>query len=490
MNRFDQRLTLGTAAVLLGACGGGAPTAPPPPPPPPPAASYSISLEAATVAVGGTVPRTAIVRDGSGNVVSATVTWASSNESIATVTPAGLVAGIAAGSMTLRATANGATGSTTIVVADLAFTALHVGSRSACARTAGGPLNCWGNNGPGVIGSLGDDQVCYVDLFCSTTPRVGVTSPLFTQVTMGESFACGLTAAGVAWCWGRNDLPYLGAISSETCQIKTAPIPCSHTPLLVEGGHTFTALSVGSNAQRTCGLSADGTAWCWGGLYPTGNSRIPVAVPGGLAFTSVVTGSVHACGLTAAGTAYCWGSSELGPIGTGGPDSPSPAPVTGGLVFASLAASYDHTCGLTSAGAAYCWGANAAGQLGDGTATTRKAPTAVLGGLAFATISAGYNHTCGVTGAGAAWCWGANRDGGDHPIGQLGDGTTISRLTPVAVLRGLAFAEVYAARHFTCGRTTIGRIYCWGGNRFGNLGIGTHGDFDLVATPVGLGGLP
>ena len=488
MNRLKQRLSLAATVFLLNACGGGAPTAPPPPPPP--AASYTISMEAGTVAIGGSVPRTAVVRDGSGNVVSATVTWASSNESIATVTPAGLVTGIAAGSMTLRATANGATGSTTIAVADLTFMALHVGSRSACARTAGGTLSCWGNNGPGVIGSLGDDQVCYVDLFCSTTPRVGITSPLFTQVTMGESFACGLAAAGVAWCWGRNDLPYLGATSSETCQVKTSPIPCSHTPLLVEGGHTFTALSVGSNAQRTCGLSADGTTWCWGGLAPTGSSKTPVVVSGGLAFASVVTGAVHACGLTAAGTAYCWGSSEMGPIGTGRPDSPTPAAVTGGLVFTSLSTGFGHGCGITVAGTAYCWGANAAGQLGDGTVTTREAPTAVMGGLAFATISAGYNHTCAVTGAGAAWCWGANRDGGDHPTGQLGDGTTISRLVPAAVVRSLVFAEVYAGRQSTCGRTTTGRVYCWGLNRFGNLGIGTHGAFDFVATPVGLAGLP
>ncbi len=94
------------------------------------------------------------------------------------------------------------------------------GARAVASDAATGTL-VWGNNGPGVIGSLMDDEICYVDLFCSTTPRVGVAAPIFTQFTMGHAHSCGLVATGAAYCWGRNDDNYLGAVSSETCQVKT-----------------------------------------------------------------------------------------------------------------------------------------------------------------------------------------------------------------------------------------------------------------------------
>ena len=471
--------------LLLCACGGS--TTAPHEPPHTKIPVYTVSLAPATVAIGGSVPRTAKVRNDAGAEVSASVSWTSDDPAVATVSAAGVVTGVAAGTTTLRAGANGAVGTASITVSDLAFSALYLGSRSACARTASGTLYCWGNNGPGAIGSLMDDEVCYVDLFCSSTPRVGVAAPTLAQVTMAATHSCGLLPTGAAYCWGRNDESNLGAVSSETCQVKTEPVACSHTPLAVEGGHSFTALGVGSEAIQTCGLDGAGTAWCWGHTA-AGITRTPVAVPGGLAFASVVTGVGHACGLTAAGAAYCWGSDELGPIGTGGAAGASPQPVTGGLVFVTLTAAYDHTCGLTSAGVAYCWGANAGGQLGDGTRTTRPAPTAVSGGKTFASISAGHDHTCGLTTAGLAYCWGANIDAGLNLGGWLGDGTTVSSAVPVAVARGLVFAEVLAARSFTCGRTTTARIYCWGSNRFGNLGIGSWGDF--ATRPVGLGGLP
>ena len=47
----------------------------------------------------------------------------------------------------------------------------------------------------------------------------------------------------------------------------------------------------------------------------------------------------------------------------------------------------------------------------------------------FTALTAGVDYTCGLTSAGAAYCW------GDNNLGQLGDGTTVSRLTPTAVIR-------------------------------------------------------
>ncbi|HEX6107251.1 MAG TPA: hypothetical protein VFZ26_16815 [Gemmatimonadales bacterium] len=150
------------------------------------------------------------------------------------------------------------------------------------------------------------------------------------------------------------------------------------------------------------------------------------------------------------------------------PDRPALATAATGLVFQQLSGGYDHTCGVTADQRAYCWGYNGLGQLGDGTTTQRLTPVPVAGDLRFRQISAGSFVTCGVTTSDRVYCWGSNE------IGQLGDGTTTRRLTPVRVAGSRYYRQVETNASHTCAVTPERRAFCWGDNRRGALGNGNN----------------
>jgi alpha-tubulin suppressor-like RCC1 family protein len=134
--------------------------------------------------------------------------------------------------------------------------------------------------------------------------------------------------------------------------------------------------------------------------------------------------------------------------------------------FAQIATGAEHTCAVTRGGLIYCWGYNFFGQLGDGTTQSRLRPVLVKGGaLRFRRVTAGSYHTCAETVDAKAYCWGNNL------WGQLGIGSTsaASRLTPAAVVRVSVFSRVEAGFRHTCG-VINGDAYCWGDNQFGQLG--------------------
>lgn len=94
-----------------------------------------------------------------------------------------------------------------------------------------------------------------------------------------------------------------------------------------------------------------------------------------------------------------------------------------------IAAGEHHSCARVASGRVFCWGRNTFGQLGDGTTTTRWTPVRVEGAWSShaVQVGAGHSHSCLLRQSGRVACWGGNTHG------ELGDGTGIQRINPVPV---------------------------------------------------------
>ncbi|MBK7791213.1 MAG: Ig-like domain repeat protein [Betaproteobacteria bacterium] len=216
------------------------------------------------------------------------------------------------------------------------------------------------------------------------------------------------------------------------------------------------------------------------GNFTQTSSAVPVRVTVlGSNVLSIAAGADHSCAVGGSGTVGCWGSNAFGQLGTGDKvDRGSPPP--GGIgTGVAVVAGDAHSCSLTSNGGVKCWGSNSHGQLGDDSTTERLVPVDVVGlATGVTAIAAGGSHTCALTSSGGVKCWGRNADA------QLGDNSTIQRLTPVDVV-GLdsGVTAIAAGLNHSCALTALGEARCWGNNANGQLGdrsvLGTW-------TPVGV----
>jgi len=441
---------------------------------PPALKAIRIAPDSAALETDDTLVLSATLADSAGRPVTLPVYWASSAESLATVSQAGMVVTRLPGSVTISASAGGLTTAIPIRIAPRILS-LHIDQGSLLIAVGGsvpftasgsdaqgevlrGRPVAWHSSDASVISispeglavALQPGTVTITTTLGALKRAVVVTARTMHFIALSTSQAahtCGLTDDSVAFCWGANDLGQLGvpALLQSGTPIASADAPRFAT---VAAGATFTCATEGSGTVDCWGSSARGRLGAGSGQLSTAS---PVPVPVTEALSGLVSGWNHSCGLEGTAT-ICWGENPA--AGGSGPVSWTPAILDGGG-FTSLMAAVGFGCGIDS-GTASCWGANGWGQLGNGSTDATAVPVPVAGNLQFTLLAGGWTHTCGLTTGGAAQCWGDGRSG------QLGAGDTLSHLTPVAVAGGLTFKSITAGAARTCAVATDGTGYCWG----------------------------
>ncbi|MER5351254.1 hypothetical protein ABT093_13070 [Kitasatospora sp. NPDC002551] len=358
-------------------------------------------------------------------------------------------------------------------------------------------LKAWGNN---RAGQLGDGS--WAAQHTRATAVLGLTGTEVLGIAAGGAGAA--TGHGLALLtdrtvrsWGANGSGQLG---DGTLLGHNAPGPVRH---LVD------VTDVAAGGAHSLALHEDGTVWAWGdnahGQLGTGSgtgSGVPVRVAGLDRVIAIAAGLHHNLALREDGTVWAWGHNAKGQLGDGTSAGRSvPARVPGLGAVTRIAAGAHHSLAVTGGTAAgggtavKAWGFNAAGQLGDNTTINRYTPVPTRGSWSggVVRIAAGGHHSLAVSGDDhrlTAW--------GQNTSGQLGDGTTTFRTTPVPVPGLTGVRLVAGGREHTVVLLAHGAVRSCGGNGSGQLGNGGTADSstpvaaladlapaDRIAAPVG-----
>ncbi len=221
---------------------------------------------------------------------------------------------------------------------------------------------------------------------------------------------------------------------------------------------------ISAGADHVAALHVDGSVWIWS------NSAVE-QVPGLSGVMAVASGSYHWLALKSDGTVWSAGDNSSGQLGDGTTiNRASPVQVTGLSNVVLIGAGYGHSLAVKTDGTVWAWGSNDYGQIGDGTTIRRLTPVQVAGLSNVKQVTAGNRHSHALKNDGTLWSWGSNN------IGQLGDGTGVDRSAPVQVsaLSGMTSVATGPGGFHTIALKSDGTAWTWGENTFyGQLGDGT-----------------
>jgi alpha-tubulin suppressor-like RCC1 family protein len=337
-----------------------------------------------------------------------------------------------------------------------------------------GSLYCWGANMEGELG-VGDRDF-------RTRPTLVTTAA--TDVSGGEEHTCATLSDGSLWCWGQG-----GGDGRLGNDVGTDLVL---TPRMVPGRNDW--LSVEAGGEHTCGIASGNYLLCFGenaigqlGVGSFDASAVPTQVEQD--WIAVSLGDNHTCGIPQSGPPHCWGANDLEQLAfhpeKGETDieyavTPRRAPAPS---FRAISSGHSHVCGIAvDDRALYCWGQGTEGQLGrrdeiwdPGSDYVLRiyvgdedemAPT-----IRWRAIAAGRHHTCGIVdNDGSLYCWGGFVADDGASLG-LGGPRTENQTSPQFVASG-DFADVTAGVSVSCATDSAGRLFCWGANGSGQLGVG------------------
>jgi alpha-tubulin suppressor-like RCC1 family protein len=308
-----------------------------------------------------------------------------------------------------------------------------------------------------------------------------------TEVCPSSNEECAASACEAGACTFK---PAVGAPCGETEGAK-----CNEGFACLGGNYHFSAI-----LQQTCLAADDGKVWCWGtnqyqqlgdGTISPGSNPVLVRGLRGHA-EQVSTGYGHTCALVRGGAIHCWGNNLAGQCGVT-PSATAAEPVlveVPGVRFTTVATGQGHTCGIAEDKTVYCWGHTGHGQCGSDPDVTGLfvGPTRVPDLDSVESIVTVKNHTCAVRSkAPTMMCWGSNtyveREHVSYKLGP-GAGDIAFSPTPIAVDLGVPVIGLGMGYESTYALTEDGRVFAWGLNRAGQLGIEGGPNPASVATPA------
>jgi alpha-tubulin suppressor-like RCC1 family protein len=340
----------------------------------------------------------------------------------------------------------------------------------------------WGCN---CVGQMGDGTKTNT---ASPVPVIGGFID-WCQVSAGYSHTVALRQNGTLWAWGEN---CFGKLGDETTVAKCSPIS-------VIGGFTDWC-QVSAGTQHSLGVRTNGSLWAWGSNVGgrlgdgTETSRSsPVSVLGGFTdWCQASAGFYHSVAVRQNGSLWAWGQNNrfgflgLGVLGDGTTTNrSSPISVIGGFTdWCQVSAGRYTTVAIRSNCTLWAWGCGAGGRLGNGTTSNALSPVSVVGGFTdwcrVSTMTASSNHTLAQRTDGSLWSWGYNAQG------QLGDGTTVAKCSPVSVVGGFTnWCCVSTGSSFSAGVRTNGTLWTWGNNQGCQLGTGNNTCFSSPVSVIG-----
>ena len=303
------------------------------------------------------------------------------------------------------------------------------------------------------------------------------SSSLIVDIDAGDTDGCGIARNGKIYCWGAKTsngaAPTEAAVSYGGFRGDTSRV----SSCVAQLGDECKASRIAVGTSHACAITTSRQTVCWrifgtqmNGQLGTGTTQTDGPVSGGDRFVSVAAGGNTTCALDSQGAAYCWGSNSIGQVGDSTlADRFVPVLVKTSIRFVQLSVGTSHVCGVSTSKLLYCWGDNSIGQLGTSDSFERLVPTKASPDMQIVEVSAGNAMTCTRSQSGLVYCVGS------HLYRALGEVVQQSQKAfnqPVSLTRTFSAVASATRETYNCAVSTEGVGNCWGENYSGQFGNG------------------